>query len=223
MKTQIVACKTLEQELLEAMRRAGTEASVVWLGSGLHNTPKKLGRVLLERIGQTDAERLLLCMGFCGNALLGLTTGDYELIVPRVDDCVSLLMGSVRARMEYSRAHAAYYMTEGWMTGERNLWTEHLHAVEKYGEETAMELASMLYAHYRTLTLLDTGTGDMDALLEKTEPMARTLGLEQRCLKVSLRYLEELLTGPWDPERFLIIPPNTTVTPELLSLFSETD
>ena len=44
MKTCIVACKTLEDELALAAKRTGIELPVVWIESGLHNTPKLLTR-----------------------------------------------------------------------------------------------------------------------------------------------------------------------------------
>ena len=218
MKTAIVSCKTLETELTAAIARTGVDYPVEWLESGLHNLPKKLNAKLSEVLSGLDADRVLLGMGYCGNSIAGLTTGDFELIVPRVDDCITLLLGSSARRAEIARELSAYFLTEGWMRGERNLWVEYQYSIEKYGEEMAQELAEMMYAHYRTLALLDTGLEDINALLDKTKIIADTLHLEQKVLPASVHFLEELLTGPWEDGRYLIVPPHTTIAAGDLTL-----
>jgi len=218
METAIIACQTLETELGQAMKNIGSDYPIHYMESGLHNTPAKLFRRLSELLGEIRADRVLLAMGFCGNSVAGIRAGDFELIIPRVDDCISLLLGSQKKRAAVSREYAAYFLTEGWMRGERNLWVEHQHAVKKYGEEMAMEIAEMLYGHYRTLALLDTGAEPIEPLVEKTKIIADTLHLEQKILPATVAYLEELLTGPWSPERFLVLPPGTAITQEDLRL-----
>ena len=218
MKTAIVSCKTLETELTAAIDRTGVDYPVAWLESGLHNLPKKLNARLSEVLSGLDADRVLLGMGYCGNSIAGLTTGDFELIVPRVDDCITLLLGSSARRAEIARELSAYFLTEGWMRGERNLWVEYQYSIEKYGEEMAQELAEMMYAHYRTLALLDTGLEDINALLDKTKIIADTLHLQQKVLPASVHFLEELLTGPWEDGRYLIVPPHTTIAAGDLTL-----
>lgn len=39
-------------------------------------------------------DRILLATGFCGDSFCGLETRHTELIIPRTDDCISLLLGS---------------------------------------------------------------------------------------------------------------------------------
>ena len=107
---------------------------------------------------------------------------------------------------------AAYFLTEGWMRGERNLWVEHLKMVEKYGQEQAMVIAEMLYGHYRTLALVDCGTSSMEVLLEESLEMAKTMSLQQKVIPGTLSYLEELLTGPWDPDRFVVKAPGEALS-----------
>ncbi len=218
MKTAIVSCRTLETELTAALRRTGGDYTVSWLESGLHNVPQKLFQQLDELLSSLEADRVLLAMGFCGNAIAGLRTGDYELIVPRADDCITLLLGSPSRRAEIAKRLSAYFLTEGWMRGERNLWVEYQYSVKKFGEKTARKLADMMFGHYRTLALLDTGLDDMDALLEETRIIAQTLDLEQKVVPATVRFLEELLTGPWNEERFLRVPPHTVIRQSDLSL-----
>ncbi|MBP1628958.1 MAG: hypothetical protein H6Q00_3433 [Holophagaceae bacterium] len=41
-----------------------------------------------------DVDRVLLAFGSCGNALLGPQTRGFQLVFPKVDDCISLLSGA---------------------------------------------------------------------------------------------------------------------------------
>lgn len=213
MHTVIIACKTIEQELLRSMELAGCDAPVLWVDSGLHNWPDKLrGRIqgLLEECGGFD--RVLLAMSLCGNALVGLETRAFSLVVPRCDDCIDLLLGSRARRKEFP---GAYFLTEGWLNGERNLWQEYRLTLEKYGHQLGREIFSTMLAHYRQLALLDTGCFSVEALEPEVRRMAGELGLEPVRLDGTLAYLTALLMPPWDPRQFLIVPPHTKITPDL--------
>lgn len=212
MKTKYLACETLKDEIQYILRSDTENREIIWLESGLHNFPKKLHQRLQESIEQVkDCDRLVLLFGRCGNSVDQIKNGPFELIVPRVDDCISLLFGSDRARSAYASMNAAYYLTEGWMRGERNLWVEYQHAVEKYGEEEAREIADMMYGHYRQLALLDTGIGAIGELMEKTGIIEETLGLKRCVVPATLDYLTELIRGPWNTERYYIMKPYETL------------
>ena len=218
MKTAIVACKTMEDELNSALEKTGCGYPVIWLDSGLHNVPKRLQTAVQEAIDGADADRVLLALGFCGNALAGVEAGKAELILPRVDDCISLLLGSVRRRLEITDRYAAYFFTEGWLRGERNIWVEHLHMLEKYGEEVTEALEEDMFGHYRTLGLLDCGEKPVEPLIEHTKMIADALHLEQKVIPASVDYLRELLTGPWPEERFLRVSPGGRIELSAMTL-----
>jgi len=221
MTTAVIACKTMEDELRYAMEHTGSDYPVFWLEQGLHNVPKKLNEAVQDALDGCGAQRALMAMGFCGNAICGLRVPVQELIIPRVDDCISLLLGSVKRRMEISREHAAYFFTEGWLRGERNIWVEHQHMLETYGEELTEELEKSMFGHYRTLGLLDCGIGPIEPLVEGTKMIAEGLHLSQRVIPASARYLEDLLTGPWPEERFLILHGGDEIGEEDLELPEE--
>ncbi len=221
MKTAVIACKTIEDELRYAMERTGCGFPVVWLEQGLHNVPQRLNDAVQTALDAAQAERVLLAMGFCGNSLIGVQVPVSELIVPRVDDCISLLLGSVKRRLEISREYSAYFFTEGWLRGERNIWVEHQHMLETYGEELTEELEKSMFGHYRTLGLLDCGIKPVEPLVEGTKMIADGLHLAQQVIPASARYLEDLLTGPWPPERFLTVRGARTITEEDMSLPEE--
>ena len=204
----IIACETLKNELSFCMEAANPDRCAIWIESGLHNTPAKLHDRLQKALDNIPSHgRVLLCFGTCGNSVLGLRTGPFELIMPRVDDCITLLLGSASVRERINQEHSAYYLTEGWLRGERNLIVEYNYCVEKYGAEQAKEIAEAIYGHYRTLGLLDTGVGDIASLYDSTKNIADTLGLERMVFPASVDYIRQLLNGPRTPDRFIIKQP----------------
>lgn len=208
MRTTMIVCETLRDEFLFLYKDIGLKANVKWIESGLHNYTQKLHDRLQEAVdGITDCDRVILVFGRCGDSVLNLKNGNFEMIIPKADDCISLLMGSDERRRDYSKEHAAYYLTDGWIRGERNIWVEYLYSVEKYGEETARSIADMMYCNYRTLALLDTGVNPIGQLMEKTREIEKTLNLERKVVPAELTYMRELLTGPWDAKRYEVIPP----------------
>lgn len=212
MNTKIIACETLREEFTFLLNETGIDFEVIWIESGLHNYPDKLHNRLQETIdGLEDCDRVILLFGRCGNSIANLKNSNFTLIIPKVDDCISLLMGSDERRQNYFRENAAYYLTEGWMRGERNLWVEYTYSVEKYGEETARSIAEMMFGNYRTLALLDTGVNPIEELMKETQIIEETLGLRRTIVPASLDYMRQLLTGSWDESRFEVIPPNGVV------------
>ena len=211
MKTVIIACKTIEDEVLYAVGTVGAVCPIKWIESGLHDSPKRLKVRLQEELNATDANRVLLAFGYCGNAILGLETGNFELIIPRVEDCISLLIGSNTERMKISAEHAAYFLTEGWLRGERNLWVEYQHSLEKYGKEITDMISEKLYGHYRTLGLLNCGISQFSSLIESTKTIADTLNLKQQEIPASVLYIEQLIKGPWPKEKFITKPPHSLI------------
>ena len=97
MNTAVIGCRTIEKELTAAMEQTRLTYPIYWLEAGPHNVPQQLHQALQEQIDRCgDRERVLLAMGFCGNAVCGLRSGPGELVIPRVDDCISLLLGVTR-------------------------------------------------------------------------------------------------------------------------------
>ena len=218
MNTTIIACKTIEDELNLALKQTGLVYPIKWLESGLHSVPKDLNSKLQDVLSGIRADRVLMAMGFCGNSIQDINAGDFELIIPRVDDCISFLLGGVKKRIEISRQYDAYFLTDGWLRGERNVWVEYQLTLKKYGEKRAALIAKSLFGHYRSLCLLDSGAMPIDELIDKTKDIAETLKLKQEVVPASIEYIKLLLTGPWPEEKFIIKQPGEAVTAKDLIL-----
>lgn len=212
----IIACKTIEQELLASMKETGYEYPVLWLESGLHNWPDKLRSRIQELLEQCQSyDTVLLAMSFCGNSVVGLKTKAFQLVIPRSDDCITLLLGSFHRRQEVK---ATYFLTEGWLKGELNLWKEYQNCLTKYGEKRGKRIFSTLLAHYKNLALVDTGCFDQETLEKQVCQIAAVLGLEYICLDGTLDHLKQLLTGPWTGDRFVLVEPRSQVTSDMCTL-----
>ena len=211
----LVACKTLRTEIRHVEQESGISRRTIWLEAHLHDVPAKLTLALQDVLDSiVDADRVILGYANCGNAVQGLVSGDFELIVPRLDDCISLVFGSQDRRQEYGRAHASLFFTDGWLNEGRSIVDEYEHAVQRYGDQTAGEIMNMVYEHYRTMTFLDTGLYDVGGLMDRTRGIADMCGLCQRVQPGTLDYVRELVCGPWDPARFVHVPPGRAVPSE---------
>lgn len=204
MDTVIIACKTLEDEIMLAMKNTGLEFPVEYIESGLHERPKKLAQAVSELFEKVQADRVIMPLGQCGNSLIGIASGNFELIMPKVDDCLSLLIGSTAEKSRIAAEDRAFFMTDGWLRGESTVMSQYAMSKEKYGEETALSILEMMYAHYNTIGLIDSGAASVEELYDKTAEVAELLDLERKIYPGTVRYIEDLLTGPWDNDRFIV-------------------
>ncbi|MDA8306944.1 MAG: DUF1638 domain-containing protein [Deltaproteobacteria bacterium] len=212
METVVIACNTIRDEIEKAALETGCPYRFVWIESGLHLVPGSLRRRLQEELDRMNgAGRVLLAFGICGGAVTGLKTGNYELVIPRVDDCISLLLGSAETKRSCAGAGGIYFLTRGWLEGEANIWKEYQATLARFGPEKTERIYRKMLAHYKFLGLIDTGAYDMPSLIPAVREIAAALGLELITLEGKDQYLRRLLEGPWNDDHFLIIPPFTTI------------
>lgn len=211
MRTTLVTCETIEDEVRDALARLGLDYRVIWLEGGLHNSPGRLREKLQQTLDEADGqcERLILTLGYCGGGVSGLSTGDYSTVLPLADDCLSLLLGSMAARRAASTP-PTYFLTEGWMRHENNVVDSYLATVEKYGEAKADRINKLMLANYKRFGLVDTGVYDLSRAAGKVAPLAARMDLEVETLPGESSWLERLLTGPYDAsDKFMVLPPRS--------------
>jgi hypothetical protein len=212
MNTIVLACNTIRAELEKAAAETGCPYPFLWVESGLHLRPESLRNRLQEELDRLDGvDRVLLAFGFCGHAVAGLESRDFELIMPKVDDCISLLLGSRENRERCCGKAGVYFLTKGWLEGEANIWTEYQAVLARFGPVSTEKIYRRMLAHYQYLGLIDTGAYELDLLLPEVNAIAATLNLETRVLPGSDVYVKKLLTGPWDGGDFVSIPPCTRI------------
>ena len=212
-KTVIFACKTIYDEVNLAREKCGCTYPVRFLEDNLHNFPDKLREAIQKELDELNgADRVLMAFGVCGNAVVGLKTHSFQLILPRVDDCISLMLGSMRRRAEISKKGQSIYLTRGWLENPSNIWAEYEYTVKKYGKETAECVIQAMYGKYENLTLIDTKAYELKRVEERISKMADAFHLVPRKVEGTVTILEQLFTGPWEEEQFIVVPPYAEIT-----------
>lgn len=201
---KIIACDVLRDEV----KLVAGDLEVEFVEALLHDHPEQMRTVLNERIAATPGARtILLGCGRCSNGTVGLYAGPHRLVVPAVDDCISILLGSrERYLREFARCPGTYYYTRGWIDYLEDPYKEYLKIIPKYGEERARKVARLILANYQRVAVIDTGTYPVEEYREYLQTVAEFYELPLEYLSGSLRLLEKLVHGPHDDE-FLVVEP----------------
>lgn len=211
MKTVAIACQTIEDELKAIYNTLTDPFPIVWVESGLHNFPSQLKVRIQQEIDKIGGvENILLLFGYCGNSIEGLVAAQARLVVPRVEDCISLLLGGDQIRQALSRKTPAFYLTDGWLRYEKNIYWEYEKCLEKYGEDRSLRIFRAMFAHYSTLNFIDTGSYDLEPVMKRTVEFASKLNLKQGIVPGTLKLITKAFLEEWD-EDFLIVPPGVPI------------
>ena len=155
-------------------------------------------------------EEVTLALGFCGNALNGLSARHLTLVFPRVDDCISLLLNRGCVREEIPRNPRHYYLTRGWFNHESSLKESFQDWNERYGAERAARLRKTLFAGYERISLIDTQAYDVEECIEQSREVAEDLQLDHGIVPGSVQLLERLFRGERGSE-IVVVPPEETI------------
>ena len=105
---------------------------------GLHVNPGKLRQTLQEAVDGVGGqyETIILGYGLCSQAVVGIKANGCRLVVPRVDDCIALFLGSRSAYSAQCRAEpGTYYLTKGWIEVGDTPFSEYDRSIQLYGKE----------------------------------------------------------------------------------------
>jgi hypothetical protein len=192
-------------DVLDEGARTGTTVAVPSVRPGKGPADSRREQVMVEPV-----KEVLLALGFCGNALAGLSARHMSLVFPRVDDCISLLLNRGCTREQIPRNPRHYYVTRGWFSHESSL-REAFHTwTERFGPERAAKLRKSMFAGYERVNLIDTQAYDVDECLEASRDIAGQLELEHGIVQGSVQLLERLFKGERDGE-IVVVPPDGTI------------
>ena len=216
MSSLLLACNTIREEICSAAQKVRAEIPMIFLESGLHIFPEQLRQRLQAEIDGAgkDVSRILLGFGFCGNSLVGLRSAQKILVVPKADDCITLLLGSAARRTEINRA-GAYFLTRGWIDNRITIWDEYQRCLQQYGAEKTLIIMRAMLCNYHRLVLLNTGLPDGGNWREAADRLATALSLEKVETMGTHAWIEKLLSGAWDGD-FIVIPPGTEIELSML-------
>jgi hypothetical protein len=207
MKTKLIACNMIRDEVELALAETGAALNVEWLEEGLHYNVNKLrGRMQEALDGSASYDRVLLAFGACGNMIDGLRVPGFELILPDADDCVTLMLYPHRGGKEAG----TYYLTGGWVRLKRNAWNERADLTARFGEKKAARVMDQMFGGYHSLHLVNTGAYDLTEIEAESKENAASFDWAYDVEPGSIDWIKQLLTGPWD-EKFLRFGPNETI------------
>lgn len=202
--TRIIACATVMEEILPVM--PGNMTYEV-LDFGLHVDPVSLKISLQKAIDNVPAgtSNIILGYGLCSQAVIGLKSSRKRLIVPRVDDCIAIFLGSkVLYRAEQQKVPGTYYLTKGWLKTAGTPFDEFDRLVMKYGKSAARRIMQQLLKNYTRLAFINTGTAGLEEFHKKAADIAHRFGLKYEELAGDDRLIKKLISGTWDDEVLVV-------------------
>lgn len=208
---KLIACPAVLGELAEG---AACGADVRELEAQLHVKPDKLKEALRTAVAEADQPGVTIVLGYglCSNAVLGLKTEHATLVVPRVDDCIAMLLGSNEAfSMEAEKERGSYYLAKAYLDECANLVSEHEAMVEKYGEERAVRMMKLVLKHYKRVVLVDTGRYDLGPLRERVREVAELYELAVDEAPGTTRIVDGLVADEWGDD-FVVAPSGHELT-----------
>jgi hypothetical protein len=212
----LIGCEVLRHQI-EAI--GAVNHKFLYLEPGLHRNPDKLRQELQKVIDNSgDYSTLLLGYGLCSRAVAGLQAAPHQrLVVPKVDDCIALSLGSRhRYCQEFKERPGTYYFTKGWIEAAEDPLKEYHKSVAKFGEELALWAARECLKHYQRAVLIKTGEEELADSREYVHNFAQFFNLQYEEMEGSLDYLQQLLFGPWD-DGFVVVEGGMPVKEEAFS------
>jgi hypothetical protein len=174
---------------------------------------------------------------------VGLAAQPLPLVVARAHDCITLLLGSKERYLDYFQSHpGVYFKTSGWIergesggglsqfSSDENgtvplsdtiqqqagmtLSLEELTA--KYGPDNAQflyeQLGNML-RNYNKMTFIEMGIEPDGRFEQAARDEAGRRGWQFEALIGDMRLIQDLVDGPWDDDRYLVVPPGSRIAP----------
>ncbi|GAB4531314.1 MAG: DUF1638 domain-containing protein [Anaerolineae bacterium] len=220
----ILACRVM-QSLIEPHLRDDEPIPTTYMDYGLHIWPEKMTPALQSQLDALPQPSLVLIgYGLCGNGLNGLKAGPHTLIIPRADDCITILLGSYQAYIRAFREEpGTYYLTKGWLESGSDPLKEYRQYVARYGEENADALIDIMYRRYKRLCFVAHTQADLDEYrpqaMEVAQFCARRWGMtyEERLGSDGLirRLLEAGRRAEDLGDDFIVVPPGGTVAQKM--------
>ena len=227
----VISCEIFYREICHAISRSDNIIDLQFLPKGLHDlaSEEMLSKVqsAVDAVCSKKYDAVLLAYGRCNNGVVGLTTSTLPLVVPRVHDCIGLLMGSHGEYQCYFNDHpGTFFRSSGWrerdtsdvensVMSQLGLNMTKADFIAKYGEADAEYIMKELGCwtdKYTSIAYIDMGLTIDEKYAELTRQEAEEKGLEFKLLKGNISLLQNLVDGKWEEENFLVVQPGHTIS-----------
>ena len=197
-QTLLIACEVLISELIPLLPPGMTYRS---LDVGLHVNPKSLHEALQKAINEAnpDLKTTILGYGLCSRSVEGLTSDHSYLVIPRIDDCIGILLGSRKAHLLQTFSEpGTYYLSQGWIDAGKHIFEEYEYMVERFGVEKANQLMNAMMKHYTRLAYLTIGKEkNIEHYKDYCRSVAARFHLRYEEIQASETMLKKIVQGPW--------------------------
>ncbi len=239
-RVHAIACGVLAIDLQATAERLGLELTMEFLPGGLHSRPHELRQRLQEAVDKASAARqpdaIAVGYGVCGLGTVGIHARNVPLILPKVNDCIALFLGSDEAyKAQFAAYPGTYYIAAGWVEEKsrpfssgreggaevasgtadgprRDVEAEYDRLVGKYGRENADAIRHFLTSwqrNYQRAAFIDTGVGpERKRYAEIARAMAEEFGWRYERLEGTDALLARLLTAQRTDGEVLLCPPH---------------
>ena len=177
--------------------------------SGLHLHPDRLRSILQTTIDKITAHTETVTLGneLCSMWVIGLKAVSSTLVIPRMDDCIAMFLGSQSVyKKVLDQKPGTYFLSKGWIDGGITIVDELERMEKRYGRNRTERIMKRMLQYYRRLAFIDMGYEDCDKYQEFSRAAAKRLRLEYREIMGTPEFLRKIYNGPWDHE-FVIVPP----------------
>lgn len=217
MNACILSCTSLLDFVNAAQVSQGTSFPVYTLDRAMHVEPEEMRAAMLRQMAALPEEfdTVLVAMGFCGG-VWHQTGFDRTVVIPRVDDCISLLLHTDDDFHPNLKEDGHLYLYENdpkdfsalTLMHNTNSFTQDLD-LKNMNREFLFE---MWFHNYRNMDVIDTGLNDC-----YSEEYAAAAQAQADQIKADLDYvpggillLEKLVSGRWD-EQFIVAGPGKVI------------
>lgn len=221
----VVACRVLEHEVAALAGRSSHIVRHESFEMGLHDQPLTLRTKLAGAIARAEAdpavEAIVLVYGLCGLALVDLAPLRCPLVVARAHDCLTLFLGSKERYAETMRREpGTYWYAPGWNREKRvpgpdreaNLRAKYAERFDAEEVNALLDMERESFALHTTAGYTDLRMPGDDVQSDYAKSCAQSLGWKFVTHPGDRTLLHDLLHGPWDDRRFLVVPPGRRIT-----------
>ena len=209
----ILSCTSLLEFVNAAQKDLGTELPVYTVDRALHVDPEQMRAAVSALISGLPEEfdTVLVAMGFCGGVWHDMCF-DRTIVIPRVDDCISLLLHTDDAFHPNLKEDGHLYLYE---TDPKDFSALTLmHNTNSFSQDLDLKnlsrdfLFEMWFHNYRQMDIIDTGLNDCysEEYAAAAQAQADQIKADLDYVPGGYRLLTKLISGRWD-EQFLVAPP----------------
>ena len=213
----LLSCTSLLEFVNAAQQQERTNYPVFSVDRAMHVDPEQMRASVIRTIAAlpTEYDTVLVAMGFCGGVWHD-TSFDRTLVIPRVDDCISLLLQTDDDFHPNLKEDGHLYLYENDPADFSALTL--MHNTNSYTQDLDLKnlsrefLFEMWFHNYRHMDIIDTGLNDCysEEYAAAAQAQADQIKADLDYVPGSIRLLRKLVSGNWD-EQFIVAPSGKTL------------